>query len=139
MSTPMRRRSTGASTATKREGSHVEVGDREGVLLDELAARLDDVAHELDEQPVGVGRVLHLHLQERAHVAVEGRLPELLRRHLAEAFVALQLQALAAEGHDGVEQGQRAVDERLDRKSTRLNSSHANISYAVFCLKKKKQ
>src|SRR3712207_8225584 len=36
----------------------------------------------------------------------------------------------AAEG------GQRR--DRLDRKSTRLNSSHANISYAVFCLKKKK-
>src|SRR3712207_7342250 len=34
------------------------------------------------------------------------------------------------------------VDQRraeLDRKSTRLNSSHANISYAVFCLKKKKK
>src|SRR5690348_17443463 len=29
-------------------------------------------------------------------------------------------------------------DERLDRKSTRLNSSHPSISYAVFCLKKKK-
>src|SRR3712207_7787056 len=29
-------------------------------------------------------------------------------------------------------------DLRADRKSTRLNSSHANISYAVFCLKKKK-
>src|SRR3712207_7680687 len=29
------------------------------------------------------------------------------------------------------------VTEDLDRKSTRLNSSHANISYAVFCLKKK--
>src|SRR3712207_7998453 len=28
---------------------------------------------------------------------------------------------------------------KLDRKSTRLNSSHANISYAVFCLKKKHQ
>src|SRR3712207_8096125 len=28
-------------------------------------------------------------------------------------------------------------DARRDRKSTRLNSSHANISYAVFCLKKK--
>src|SRR3712207_8632071 len=28
--------------------------------------------------------------------------------------------------------------DQLDRKSTRLNSSHANISYAVFCLKKKK-
>src|SRR3712207_8443158 len=28
---------------------------------------------------------------------------------------------------------------KSDRKSTRLNSSHANISYAVFCLKKKKK
>src|SRR3712207_8390171 len=35
----------------------------------------------------------------------------------------------AAQGQPGVER---------DRKSTRLNSSHANISYAVFCLKKKK-
>src|SRR3712207_7171069 len=37
-------------------------------------------------------------------------------------------------------QPQRGGHERgpLDRKSTRLNSSHANISYAVFCLKKKK-
>src|SRR5258707_6132012 len=47
--------------------------------------------------------------------------------------------------HD-VEQGAQAIlqehielEKRLgDRKSTRLNSSHANISYAVFCLKKKK-
>src|SRR3712207_8321448 len=31
----------------------------------------------------------------------------------------------------------RIVEGELDRKSTRLNSSHANISYAVFCLKKK--
>src|SRR3712207_8737585 len=31
-----------------------------------------------------------------------------------------------------------ALLHREDRKSTRLNSSHANISYAVFCLKKKK-
>src|SRR5688572_31302724 len=29
--------------------------------------------------------------------------------------------------------------ERIDRKSTRLNSSHSQISYAVFCLKKKKK
>src|SRR3712207_8981919 len=33
--------------------------------------------------------------------------------------------------------GHREGDRREDRKSTRLNSSHANISYAVFCLKKK--
>src|SRR5207248_11376887 len=31
------------------------------------------------------------------------------------------------------------VDDRQDRKSTRLNSSHRTISYAVFCLKKKKK
>src|SRR5436305_9496705 len=35
-------------------------------------------------------------------------------------------------------QGASAVSEREDRKSTRLNSSHVRISYAVFCLKKKK-
>src|SRR3989442_4952705 len=33
----------------------------------------------------------------------------------------------------------RNADMRTDRKSTRLNSSHVRISYAVFCLKKKKQ
>src|SRR3712207_7879672 len=32
----------------------------------------------------------------------------------------------------------REREQPVDRKSTRLNSSHANISYAVFCLKKKK-
>src|SRR3712207_7327129 len=35
--------------------------------------------------------------------------------------------------------GELATSNGLDRKSTRLNSSHANISYAVFCLKKKKK
>src|SRR4051812_49598778 len=34
--------------------------------------------------------------------------------------------------------GPRMVDGTVDRKSTRLNSSHMSISYAVFCLKKKK-
>src|SRR3712207_8364394 len=34
--------------------------------------------------------------------------------------------------------GARTTSAGADRKSTRLNSSHANISYAVFCLKKKK-
>src|SRR3712207_7221882 len=40
----------------------------------------------------------------------------------------------------GDEGGRKAVlmGIGVDRKSTRLNSSHANISYAVFCLKKKK-
>src|SRR3712207_6999480 len=38
-------------------------------------------------------------------------------------------------GHQDVDEHRRDGATRLDRKSTRLNSSHANISYAVFCLK----
>src|SRR3712207_6956367 len=38
----------------------------------------------------------------------------------------------------GATRDERRPEHVLDRKSTRLNSSHANISYAVFCLKKKK-
>src|SRR5689334_23865460 len=41
-----------------------------------------------------------------------------------------------AVGVPGVEDG---PDREVDRKSTRLNSSHSSISYAVFCLKKKKK
>src|SRR3712207_7477230 len=58
---------------------------------------------------------------EDARVAVHARrLPELLGDDLVERLAVDLL------GQPG------------DRKSTRLNSSHANISYAVFCLKKKK-
>src|SRR2546430_3404224 len=53
----------------------------------------------------------------------------ILRRALTEV---LQLKGLS-ENEDLREQ----LDKRLDRKSTRLNSSHSQISYAVFCLKKK--
>src|SRR3712207_9366935 len=38
----------------------------------------------------------------------------------------------------GLAGGRGLLGHGIDRKSTRLNSSHANISYAVFCLKKKK-
>src|SRR3712207_8636616 len=43
----------------------------------------------------------------------------------------------SARGHAFIEIS-RSRRRTADRKSTRLNSSHANISYAVFCLKKKK-
>src|SRR3712207_8208485 len=64
-----------------------------------------------------------------------------VRAHDAEGARAADRPAGAADpGGDrrtppGV--GQHREDARADRKSTRLNSSHANISYAVFCLKKK--
>src|SRR3989442_11065673 len=47
----------------------------------------------------------------------------------------LQLAALHPEVQHRIRHGGR----RRDRKSTRLNSSHVRISYAVFCLKKKKK
>src|SRR5947209_18450313 len=68
-------------------------------LFRSLAAPLEGVLAQRDEQAVDVGR------------------PPLI---YVEGLLAV-----------GAEDG--------DRKSTRLNSSHANISYAVFCLKKKKK
>src|SRR3712207_7051097 len=64
------------------------------------------------------GEALGLRLDRKGGVAVE-RL----------GFVGL--------GAMGSPMAMRLADAGLDRKSTRLNSSHANISYAVFCLKKK--
>src|SRR2546421_7714607 len=65
-------------------------------------------------------------LVDRRRIAVvEGR-----REHSASAIVDHDLQRRRAEAVAGVQ---------LDRKSTRLNSSHDQISYAVFCLKKKKK
>src|SRR5690606_39939398 len=56
--------------------------------------------------------------------------PELLEEERAlKSAIALTAQSLA----------QRPSAEEEDRKSTRLNSSHVKISYAVFCLKKKKK
>src|SRR5437773_3625005 len=46
---------------------------------------------------------------------------------------------LSKEGQEILKAGNRVPTSRLDRKSTRLNSSHITISYAVFCLKKKKK
>src|SRR2546430_10675052 len=43
-----------------------------------------------------------------------------------------------AGAHQGGSVGRGDAADREDRKSTRLNSSHSQISYAVFCLKKKK-
>src|SRR5947199_6393985 len=48
------------------------------------------------------------------------------------------LQPLSRQGTGQRCLGQRRYQEAADRKSTRLNSSHLGISYAVFCLKKKK-
>src|SRR2546422_8437483 len=58
--------------------------------------------------------------------------PGCSRRRAGSAFPPLRTTAV---GTSNV----RADPDRRDRKSTRLNSSHGYISYAVFCLKKKKK
>src|SRR3712207_8947811 len=62
-----------------------------------------------------------------AHTTIASR-----RRALAALLAAGAVFAAAPAAHAA------NADAPGDRKSTRLNSSHANISYAVFCLKKKK-
>src|SRR3712207_8236915 len=75
-----------------------------------------------------------LSLHDALPICVAGaRLDDVgVERPLHEEAGVRQLVRLALEDADEL-----AAD-RLDRKSTRLNSSHANISYAVFCLKKQK-
>src|SRR5947209_10234767 len=60
----------------------------------------------------------------RSRIVDAAALPDLLGRETAAALLEASVSLPSRSG---------------DRKSTRLNSSHANISYAVFCLKKKKK
>src|SRR5258706_15475293 len=90
-----------AAVATPKVGSlDVEVLDEHGVLLDELAPRLDFIAHQRLEDLVGLERVLHLDLEEGALGGIHGGAPELVLVHLAQALVALDVHAalLAAVG-----------------------------------------
>src|SRR3712207_7444792 len=65
-----------------------------------------------------------------------GDQPPIVRENLGELMCGFYKEV----GIFAAEEPVRRVVDRIerDRKSTRLNSSHANISYAVFCLKKKK-
>src|SRR2546427_7532821 len=69
---------------------------------------------------------------------------EVPSQHVVEALVVLLAEAptkIGVRGEEAVERAHEVPMARVgpqDRKSTRLNSSHSQISYAVFCLKKKK-
>src|SRR3712207_8229053 len=65
------------------------------------------------------------------------RRPPNVRAERLETFYAERVRCIL--GPPNMPTSENVSDERKDRKSTRLNSSHANISYAVFCLKKKKK
>src|SRR3712207_7537283 len=63
------------------------------------------------------------------HAVVSVSCPYAIARRIASSYEAAPARASQADQNAST----------TDRKSTRLNSSHANISYAVFCLKKKKR
>src|SRR3712207_7243103 len=72
----------------------------------------------------------------RAVPVVGGHQPALLEVGVGQEGLALEQPEGPLVPVPGVVERQPP---RQDRKSTRLNSSHANISYAVFCLKKKRK
>src|SRR3712207_8854168 len=67
----------------------------------------------------------------------EGELAGMRPLGTAAAGNPLEIQPFRRDGERDVSPALERERDRPDRKSTRLNSSHANISYAVFCLKKK--
>src|SRR3712207_7796967 len=77
--------------------------------------------------------------QPRPHPRAPGvpRLAPLARLHEPEVEHLHEVHGERQPARVDVRRLDVAVHEAADRKSTRLNSSHANISYAVFCLKKK--
>src|SRR5690606_40680669 len=90
-----------------------------------------------------VGSLLALYLKKRGYrITVFERRPD-PRKELVDGGRSINL-ALSARGlkaldeHGLADTIRRIAIPMQDRKSTRLNSSHVKISYAVFCLKKKK-
>src|SRR3712207_8970682 len=63
--------------------------------------------------------------------------PHISRDQQDNQLYARRVDRRSCTSGDAPARRKRAGASRRDRKSTRLNSSHANISYAVFCLKKK--
>src|SRR3712207_8240342 len=74
----------------------------------------------------------------RSRVRTDRETIEVPTRHEEVSVERVPVEGEASEAEIGDEEVVVPVTEE-DRKSTRLNSSHANISYAVFCLKKKKK
>src|SRR2546422_4547969 len=80
-------------------------------------------------------------LQHEGEALGRGRVPggeRLLGRHPVEGCVDLDGREALDVVREHLRRGQVRGIEGADRKSTRLNSSHGYISYAVFCFKKKK-
>src|SRR2546430_3822383 len=85
-------------------------------------------------------QVRHIDEAEHGHAHEKARADLLQRRDAKTDEPQASARGEQGEEENRLEQGRDRIRERepIDRKSTRLNSSHSQISYAVFCLKKKK-
>lgn len=63
--------------------SKIEVFNRQGVLLDELATRLHHIAHQLGKDVIRIGQITHLYLQQGAGFMVQRGFPQLIGVHFA--------------------------------------------------------
>src|SRR3712207_3537388 len=102
----------------------------------EEAYKLDAAAIASYPMYKGLARLAGMQLlQEGAGIA--GEFETLRTSWDAHDFFFVHIKPTDAAGEDGdFDRKASVIEEVEDRKSTRLNSSHANISYAVFCLKK---
>src|SRR5690606_30318854 len=124
--------------------------DRGGRTLDQLMLALLQANPEAfiggNINLIRAGAVLRAPPEDALARYSAGEAAALVRQHVAQwREAAAARRAAAAPGADGAAPapagtgtGGAGADE-ADRKSTRLNSSHVKISYAVFCLKQKKQ
>src|SRR2546427_1006965 len=84
---------------------------------------------------------IHFDLADQSNGATQGhaQAPNPISSAQRESIVAFETALATAQVWDENAERLQASDAKGDRKSTRLNSSHSQISYAVFCLKKKKK
>src|SRR5256885_5816107 len=105
------------------------------------AVRIVGSCHGHDPAAMGLGVELRLQLVARAAHAVLALLVGILRVGISsldhESRYDTVKERLVVES--GLGERDEILHDKTDRKSTRLNSSHLVISYAVFCLKKKKK
>src|SRR5262245_11928282 len=120
----------------------------EYVAVPDISMHFEDAA---DEVTINRGMEEHRRRHDQASGTVEDHAAEVSRlpddggiagaiemiMHLLDQAGDLVAQHLDSDGVDGGRCGH--AQRSRDRKSTRLNSSHLGISYAVFCLKKKTQ
>src|SRR2546430_8504971 len=95
--------------------------------VDLAAAAADPMCRRVELQVAEFDRLIAKQRRAAAHDCLDASEQFTMREGLGEVIVGTGLQP----GH--------LVEFLRDRKSTRLNSSHSQISYAVFCLKKKKR